>query len=82
MYSANAEQEPSGQLQARCADIIKPVVDQLKGLVYQDDLQVTKVVSQKSLVYAGGAASSTASQVLTRALKSKDDFLHILVERD
>jgi len=61
-------------------NIIKPVVDQLKGLVYRDDLQVIKVISQKSLVHAGGAPSSVVSQVLTSALKSKDDFLHILVE--
>ncbi len=61
-------------------NIIKPVLDQLKGLVYRDDLQVIKVVSQKSLVHDGGAASPVASQVLTSALRSKDDFLHILVE--
>lgn len=61
-------------------NIIKPVLDQLKGLVYQDDLQVIKVVSQKRLLGAEGTATSAASPVLMNGLKSKDDFLHILVE--
>jgi len=61
-------------------NIIKPILDQLKGLVYRDDLQVIKVVSQKSLAHAVGASNFVASQVLTSALRSKDGFPHILVE--
>lgn len=61
-------------------NIIKPILDQLKGLVYQDDLQVVKVVSQKSLIHADGIATLGTSPVLTGGLRSKDDFLHILVE--
>jgi crossover junction endodeoxyribonuclease RusA len=61
-------------------NIIKPILDQLKGLVYQDDLQVVKVVSQKSLVRTEGIAPRDASSVLTDGLRSRDDFLHILVE--
>lgn len=61
-------------------NIIKPVLDQLKDLVYQDDLQVVKVVSQKSLVLADMMTAFDTSPVLTGGLRSKDDFLHILVE--
>lgn len=61
-------------------NIIKPVLDQLKGLVYQDDLQVIKVVSQKSLVRTEGLSPLNASPVLVNGLRSRDDFLHILVE--
>ena len=61
-------------------NIIKPIVDQLKGLVYRDDMQVIRVVSQKSQVRTEGVASTNGSSVLMSGLRSRDDFLHILVE--
>ena len=60
-------------------NIIKPILDALNGLVYQDDLQVMKVVSQKIPV-SSSALPPMASSLLAAGLRSKDDFLHILVE--
>ncbi len=62
-------------------NITKPILDALNGLVYQDDLQVVKVVSQKGPVPAGPSPSDI-TPVLSVGLRSRDDFLHILVEWD
>ncbi len=60
-------------------NIIKPILDALNGLVYQDDLQVVRVVSQKMRVL-DRALLPVASPVLSAGLRSRDDFLHVLVE--
>ena len=60
-------------------NIIKPILDALNGLVYQDDLQVVKVASQKGPVPTGPLLSGVAP-VLSAGLRSRDDFLHVLVE--
>jgi len=61
-------------------NIIKPILDELNSLIYRDDLQVVKVVSQKFSVLARSVPPFEATLVLTSGLRSKDDFLHILVE--
>ena len=60
-------------------NIIKPVLDELKGLVYRDDIQVTKVVSQKRPVLPDSMLP-VATPALLDGLRSRSDFLHILVE--
>lgn len=61
-------------------NIFKPILDQLKDLVYADDLQVIRVVSQKRPIRAEPSMPLDASPVLRNGLRSQDDFLHILVE--
>jgi crossover junction endodeoxyribonuclease RusA len=63
-------------------NIIKPILDQLNGLVYQDDLQVIKVVCQKRFVSSEDVSLYSAASVLANGLRSQDDFLYVLVEWD
>ena len=60
-------------------NIIKPVLDELKGLVYRDDIQVIRVVSQKQSVLLGSPLP-TSTPALSDGLRSRSDFLYILVE--
>lgn len=60
-------------------NIIKPVLDELKGLVYRDDIQVVKVIGQKQSVLAGSMLP-IATPELSNGLRSRSDFLHVLVE--
>ena len=60
-------------------NIIKPVLDELKGLVYHDDIQVIKVISQKQSVLAESVAP-VATPELSNGLRSQSDFLYVLVE--
>ena len=60
-------------------NIIKPVLDELKGLVYHDDIQVIKVTSQKQPVLAGSIAPVVTPE-LANGLRSRSDFLYVLVE--
>ena len=62
-------------------NIIKPVLDELKGLVYRDDIQVVRVVSQKQSVLLSGALPMS-TRTLSDGLRSRSDFLYILVEWD
>ena len=61
-------------------NIIKPILDQLKQLVYLDDKQVTRIIAQKIDLLQSEIFLPVASSILTLALRSKDDFLHILVQ--
>jgi len=61
-------------------NIIKPVLDQLKGLVYADDKQVVSVTCRKIDVSSPEAVVVSTSSVLASALRSKSDFLHVLVQ--
>lgn len=61
-------------------NIIKPVLDQLKGLVYADDKQVFRVTCHKINVLGPEAVIANASSVLASALRSRNDFLHVFVE--
>ena len=61
-------------------NIIKPVLDELKGLVYVDDKQVVSVTSRKINVLSPEAVVAVTSFVLISAFRSRSDFLHILVE--
>lgn len=61
-------------------NIIKPVLDELKGLVYADDIQVVSVTSRKINVLSQEAVVAVTSSVLASAFRSKSDFLHIVVQ--
>ena len=61
-------------------NIIKPVLDQMKGLVYADDKQVVSVTCRKINVLSPEAVVAVTSSVLVSAFRSKSDFLHVLVE--
>jgi Holliday junction resolvase RusA-like endonuclease len=61
-------------------NIIKPVLDQLKMLVYADDRQVTSVTCRKINIAGPEAVIANASLVLFSGLRSRSDFLHVLVE--
>lgn len=61
-------------------NIIKPVLDQLKGLVYADDKQVVSVTCRKVGVLSPEAVVAITSPVLASAFRSKSDFLHVLVQ--
>lgn len=57
----------------------KPILDALKGLVYSDDNQVTDLVCRKrNLSDEMGIVTDLAS--LDRALSSRIEFVHIVVE--
>jgi crossover junction endodeoxyribonuclease RusA len=58
-------------------NIVKPILDALKGLVYRDDLQVHKVTSQKFDLTRGAIENS--GPLLARALAAHTEVLHITV---
>ncbi len=60
-------------------NIIKPVLDELKGLVYSDDKQVIKVVSQKRPVLVDRVVPASTSPIFD-GHRSQADFLYVLVE--
>lgn len=61
-------------------NVIKPVLDQLKGTVYADDKQVVSVTSRKISIISHEAVFANASSVLVSGLRSRSDFFHVLVE--
>lgn len=58
-------------------NIIKPVLNELKGRVYRDDIQVVKVVSQKQPVPTDGVLPASTSAIFD-GLRSRSDFLYVL----
>src|SRR2546427_13216168 len=58
-------------------NIIKPILDALKGLVYRDDVQVHKVTSQKFELPRETIEHSGV--LLARALVRHTEVLHIVV---
>jgi crossover junction endodeoxyribonuclease RusA len=58
-------------------NIIKPILDALKGLVYRDDVQVHKVTSQKFDLPRDTIENSGV--LLARALARHTEVLHIVV---
>ena len=57
----------------------KPILDALNGLVYEDDSQITDLLSSKRPI-GDHAPIESASQTLRRALDLQEPFVHILVE--
>jgi crossover junction endodeoxyribonuclease RusA len=59
-------------------NIIKPVLDALNGLVYEDDVQVHRVTSQKLDLSVKGRGDDP-NPLVAGALRQRDELLHILV---
>ncbi len=60
-------------------NVIKPIQDALKGLVYDDDVQVTDVLSRRRNLY-GDFRVENLSSVLAEGFSRGNEFLHIVVE--
>ncbi len=63
-------------------NILKPILDEMNGLVYVDDRQVIRVVGQKKNVLAAEPQPLTYTPLLADGLRSKNDFVYVLVEWD
>jgi crossover junction endodeoxyribonuclease RusA len=59
-------------------NIIKPILDALNGLVYNDDQQVYRVTSQRFDLPAGDRVSDPGA-LLAEALLKYSEILHIVV---
>ena len=59
-------------------NIIKPIVDSLKGLVYQDDFQITDLISRRRPL-AGPFSIDVISPVLGEALSRRREFLYVRI---
>ncbi len=61
-------------------NVIKPIQDALRGLVYDDDIQVTDVLSRRRNL-AGDFRVESLSSVLAEGFSRGNEFLHVVVER-
>ena len=59
-------------------NIIKPLLDALNGLAYDDDQQVHRVISQKIAMTSGDRVINP-SVLLAGALQQLDEVVHVLV---
>ena len=60
-------------------NIPKPILDALKGLVYNDDSQITDLVCRKRVV-GTRYDDETESHILNGALDLEEPFVYILIE--
>ena len=60
-------------------NVPKPILDTLKGLVYNDDSQITDLVCRKRVVGTQHDVE-TESPILSRALDIEEPFVYILIE--
>lgn len=58
-------------------NIIKPILDALNNLVYEDDKQVFRVVSERVDLQA--ASISNPDPLLAQALATYDEIVHVIV---
>jgi len=59
-------------------NIVKPIVDAIKGLVYRDDVQITDLISRRRPM-AGPFRIEVVSPVLAEALDRGREFLYIRI---
>jgi crossover junction endodeoxyribonuclease RusA len=59
-------------------NIVKPILDSIKGLIYKDDFQITDLISRKRSL-AGPFRIEIDSLPLTEALERGQEFLYIRV---
>ena len=59
-------------------NIVKPILDALKELVYVDDRQITDLVSRRRAL-AGPYAVEPVSDVLAEGISLRREFLHIRI---
>ena len=60
-------------------NILKPILDAINGLIYEDDKQITDLHSHKRVLSADLEARSPSS-VLSRALARPTPIVHIIVD--
>lgn len=60
-------------------NIIKPIQDALKGLVYDDDNQIVKTQCEKKDI-DGSYKIRRAPPIIIEGFLKGDDFLHIIIE--
>lgn len=61
-------------------NIIKPILDELSGLVYEDDKQIVEIICRKQSLPASDRVSSAISAELAERLQSTQPFLQVRVE--
>jgi hypothetical protein len=61
-------------------NIIKPILDQLNGLMYEDDIQIVEIICRKIRLSASDPIPPNASTELARGLRSQDAFVHVRAE--
>jgi hypothetical protein len=61
-------------------NLAKPILDALKSVVFEDDGQVTDLLSRKRNLAEESNVPIT-SPVLSNALSRRGEFVHIIVER-
>ena len=59
-------------------NIVKPILDSIKGLVYRDDVQITDLVSRRRPL-SGPFRIEAASPILLEALDRGREFLHVSI---
>lgn len=59
-------------------NIVKPILDAIKGLVYRDDVQITDLVSRRRPL-SGPFRIEVASPILLEALDRGREFLHVSI---
>jgi len=60
-------------------NLAKPICDALKGCVYDDDNQITDLISRKRNLN-GTLTISTVSPVLEEALEAGEEFIHVRID--
>lgn len=61
-------------------NIIKPILDQLNGLVYADDIQIVEITCRKLALSTSDTILTDATPELVRGLRSGDAFIHVRAE--
>lgn len=59
-------------------NIVKPILDSIKGLIYRDDVQITDLVSRRRPL-AGPYRIEAASLALEKALERGREFIHVRI---
>jgi len=59
-------------------NIVKPILDSMKGLIYRDDVQITDLVSRRRPL-TGPFRIEAVSPLLAEALDRKREFLYIRI---
>ncbi len=59
-------------------NIVKPILDSIKGLIYRDDVQITDLVSRRRPL-AGPFRIDAVSPSIAEALERGREFIHVRV---
>ena len=61
-------------------NVIKPILDQLNGLVYEDDIQIVEITCRKFALPVSDAIRLNAIGDVASGLRSREAFLHVRVD--